>query len=111
MIIRSVSLFGLRSFVGRGLRLFLSRFIGGADVHRRHLPAAILLEVVDDALVLAQAAHTRALDRADVDESVVSAPIRRDEAVALVLVEEFHRSGGHVIFPSSAAPNVRGASC
>src|SRR5206468_3577104 len=62
-----------------------------------HLAAAVLLQLVADALILVQRAHAAVLDRGDEDEGVGAAAVRSDEAVALVVVEEFHRSGGHVL--------------
>ena len=71
--------------------------LGRLEVHRTHLAAIILLQVVADALVLAEAAHPGTLDGRDVDEGVVSAAVGRDEAVAFLFVEEFHSSDGHFI--------------
>ena len=93
---------------GFRLTLGLGGLVGGLEVHGRHLAAAVLLKLVVHPLVLAQRAQPRALDRADVDEGVIAAAVRRDEAVALALVEEFHRSGGHFTFPSLGGPKETG---
>src|SRR4051812_32484044 len=98
------TLVGLLVVGGLGLCFGLGRFLGGLEVHGAHLAAIVLLEVVADALVLAQRAHSGLLDGGHVDERVVSAAVRRDEAVALMLVKEFHCSSGHFDFPSVAEP-------
>src|SRR6185503_12623347 len=84
----------VRRWLGRILRAALDRL----QVHCRHLAATVFLEVEADALVLAKRAHSRALDRADVDEGVIAAAVRRDEAVAFVFVEEFNGAVGHSDF-------------
>jgi len=73
------------------------------EVDRAHLAAAILLEIVLDALILIEGRHAGPLYRGDVNEGVVAAIIGGDEAIALVGVEEFDgASGGHVGSPSFA---------
>src|SRR3546814_1617826 len=47
------------------------------------------------ALVLAQRRHSGALDGSHMDEAVARAVFIRDEAIALVAVEEFDRSEEH----------------
>ena len=69
------------------------------DVHRRHLAAAVLLQIIGDAVLFAQRGEAGALNGADVNERVRAAVIGGDEAIALVGVEEFDGSDdAHVIF-------------
>src|SRR5919112_467011 len=68
----------------------------GLEVDRGGLAVALIgLELEGDLLALAQAADARALDGADMDEHVLAAAVRLDEAVALGLVEPLHRSRLH----------------
>ena len=53
--------------------------------------AALFGDVELDLLALVEAAKTCALNRADVDEHVLGAVGRLDEAVALLAVEPFNR--------------------
>jgi len=55
----------------------------------------ILLKIVTDLLVLHQAAHSRALDSADVHKSVIAALVRLNKAVAFGFVEKFHCTNSH----------------
>ena len=64
-----------------------ARSIGWLEVHGRLLATLVGLELVGDALVLVQRRHAGALNRGDVHECIVAAAIRRDEAIALVGVE------------------------
>ena len=59
------------------------------------LAAIVILKLVGDALILFEAVHAGGLDGADVDESVVAAFFRRNEAVTLGGIEEFNFSDGH----------------
>src|SRR3546814_6153968 len=68
---------------------------GRLQVDRRGRTAAVGCELGGDALVLIDRAHPGALDRRDMNEGVRPARFGRDEAVALVGVEEFYSSGGH----------------
>ena len=69
------------------------------DVHRRHLAAAVLLQIIGDAVLFAQRGKARALHGGDVDERVRAAVIGGDEAIALVGVEEFDGSDdAHGVF-------------
>src|SRR5436305_754541 len=68
---------------------------GRLEIDRAGLAAAVRLELVGDALVAIEGAHSGALDGADVHERVGPAALGRDEAVALVGVEEFHGAGNH----------------
>jgi hypothetical protein len=68
----------------------------------RALAHAIRLGVEGDLLAVLQGLQAGCLERRDVDEHVFSAAVRRDEAEALVLVEEFNDAlGGHgdFLFP------------
>src|SRR5690349_1486444 len=95
--------------VGRGLsfaRFRLRCFVGILEVHRAHLAAIVLLDVVADALILAETAHSSPLDGGNVDEGVIAAAVRSDEAIALRFVEELYGSCGHLDFPSKARPQI-----
>src|SRR3546814_7582645 len=59
------------------------------DVDRGLLAAAIVLEFIGHALILAKRREPRLLDRGDVHEGVVAAFVGGDEAIALVGVEKF----------------------
>src|SRR6185295_16223891 len=83
-----------RRLVGAGFGL--GRILGRLEVGRSHLAAIVLLQLVADALVLAQRLHARALDGADVDEGVLAAAVGLDEAVALGFVEEFNCADWHL---------------
>src|SRR6185503_18020117 len=103
---------GRRGLGAGHLRLFgsgfrLRRGFGRLEVDGAGLAAVVLLQVVGQALVLAQRVHSGALDRSDVDERVLAAVIGGDEAVALLLVEEFYGSDGHCMFPSGG-PEMAG---
>src|SRR5215212_8274159 len=68
----------------------------GLEIDRRGLAVALVgLELVGDLLTLAQAHQARALHRRDVDEDILAAVVRLDEAVALRLVEPLHRTRFH----------------
>src|SRR5690606_2214726 len=68
--------------------------LDGGQVARRILArATVALEVVGNLLAFVQAAQARAFHRGDVDEDVLAAVIRLDEAVALGGVEPFHCAG------------------
>src|ERR1044071_1317332 len=66
----------------------------GAEVRRRNLAVAAGFELVRDLLAFAEGRQARALDGGDVDERVLAAVIRLDEAEALGGVEEFHGAIG-----------------
>src|SRR3954447_19689488 len=68
----------------------------GLEVDRRGLAVALVgLELVGDLLTFAQAHQAGALHRRDVDEDILAAVVRLDEAVALGLVEPLHRTRFH----------------
>jgi hypothetical protein len=58
-------------------------------------PLGINLDLVGDLLPLGQARKAGALDRADMNENVVPAVIRRYKSEALLTVEPFNRTGSH----------------
>lgn len=80
----------------------------GLEVDRAGLAALVGLEVVANALVGGEAGQPGALERADMDERVLAAVLGRDEAVALLGVEEFHFTGDHGIFLLKARRKWRG---
>jgi hypothetical protein len=90
--------------LSRGLRLFsrLYRF----EVHCGCFPAAVILKVIGQALILAEAAHPGALHSGDVNERVIAALVGLDETVALVLIEKFDGADRHFRIPSVGAPNT-----
>src|SRR5690606_16588516 len=57
-------------------------------------------DVVRHALVALEGRHARGLYRGDVDEAVLAAVFRLDEAVALVGIEEFDCADRHGVFLS-----------
>src|SRR5690606_20974220 len=57
--------------------------------------ATVALDFVGNLLVFVQAAQAGLLDGRDVDEDVLAAVIRLDEAVALGGVEPFYSAGSH----------------
>src|SRR5690349_21632434 len=63
--------------------------LGVLQVYSRRLAAAISLKFIGHALLLIERRHASALHGRDVDESIAAAIFRRDEAIALVIVEEF----------------------
>src|SRR5207249_5581912 len=67
-----------------------------ADVLRLRALAA-LRDVELHPLVLLQAAEAGGRDGREVGEHVSAAVVGRDETEALVCVEPFHRTGGHVL--------------
>ena len=74
---------------------------GGAKIVGRRLArTAIRYDFVGDLLAFTQGAQTSAFDGADVNEDVVSADIRLNEAVALGRVKPLHSSHAHVGSPS-----------
>src|SRR3954451_6515887 len=90
--LRGTALQSLKS-AGPGFAPSRSR---GLEVDRRGLAVALVgLELVGDLLTLAQAHQARALHRRDVDEDILAAVVRLDEAVALRLVEPLHRTRFH----------------
>src|SRR4051794_2174737 len=90
-----------RECAGRSRARHRSLAFDGLEVHSLGLAALVLFEVVADLLVLRQRAHSGALNGSDVDERVLSAVFRRDEAVALGVVEKFDCADGHVVIPSN----------
>src|SRR5471030_703607 len=64
------------------------------EVHGRR-PAALGGDLVGDLLALVQTVHSRALDGADMDEHVLAAFVRLDEAETLGGVEPLDGSFGH----------------
>src|SRR5690606_33600615 len=65
-----------------------NRLVCRLEVHRSHLAATILLQFIADALILVQRDHAGAFNGRDVNEGVAAAIVRRNEAIALVSVEE-----------------------
>ena len=69
----------------------------GAQIFRRGLAGlAIGNNIEGDFLPLIEATHPGALDRADMDEDILAAVIRLDEAKAFLAVEPLYRTLRHV---------------
>src|SRR4029079_17269360 len=84
---------GLRRVLRVGVRRRVLA-AGGRDVHSlRSLTA--LLRLVLDASALGQGPEPVHLDVGVVDEEILAPLVRRDEAVALRVVEPLHSSGRH----------------
>ena len=64
--------------------------------------ARIRLDVKRNALTFVEAAHSGALNGRGVDEHVLAAAFRRDEAEALLRVEKFNSSDSQVIAPNAS---------
>src|SRR5688572_600351 len=96
---RKQSSWGLGKAPGRGASPdasgeALGRLLG-LDVDGAVAAAVVLLQLVADALVAVQSAHSGRLDGADVDVSVAASVVRLDEAETLVGVEELNCSADH----------------
>ncbi len=68
---------------------------GCFDIVSRQL-AAFGDDVVADPLAFAQRGHPAAFDRADMNEYISVAALRRDESKALRRVEKFNCSDSHI---------------
>jgi hypothetical protein len=78
--------------------------------HVRRLRAlGTLLDVELDLLALGEAAEALGLDGRVVDEDVLAAAVRSDEAKALRIVEPLHDPCSHSIIPVSARVAARGS--
>ena len=66
------------------------------QVHRTGLATLVILKLVGEALLFLERAHSGCFDSTDVDEGIVASSVIRDEAVAFVVVEEFHCADGHI---------------
>src|SRR4051794_4578605 len=93
---------GCRPSPGRclGLRRSLGWLFGRLQVDGAGLAPLVLLDVVGDALVLLQRAHSGPLHRGNMDERVISAAVRLNEAIALGFVEKFYGADRHDCNPS-----------
>ena len=73
-----------------------ARCMSSSQVISGHLAGlAIFDQVVSNLLPVVQAAHARSFDGGGVNEDIVSAIVRLDEAVALRRVEPFHGTSRH----------------
>src|SRR5690242_17112523 len=72
----------------------MSRALRRLDVPCRLL-AALHDHFIADLLALVQRAHACALDGADMDEHVLGAIVRLNEAEAFLSIEELHGTNGH----------------
>src|SRR3546814_3000789 len=75
-----------------------SDLLGRLDIDGGLLATLIVFQIIGNALILRQGAQTRLFNGSDVDEGVVAAVLRCDEAVALVRIEEFYFAGRHGLF-------------
>jgi hypothetical protein len=81
-----------------GMGLFRLGFFRRLQVDGTHLAAAILFEIVGDALIFVEAGQARALNRADVNERVTAAAFGLDESITLGCVEKFYGADWHIDF-------------
>src|SRR3546814_2384716 len=69
---------------------------GSRQVDGRRLATTVSLKLVRYALILVERVHTRPFYRRDMDERIIAATFRRNEAITLVCVEKFNgRSEEH----------------
>jgi hypothetical protein len=73
----------------------LDETLGWLEVYGCHFSTAVLLEVIAYALILMQRPHSGAFNRADVNEGIVTATIRRDEPIAFAIIKKLDGSGCH----------------
>jgi hypothetical protein len=73
---------------------------GRLKVYGGLLAATIGFDLVAEPLVLVERGHAGAFDGADMDKAVAAAVFRRNEAIALVGVEEFDGADWHECFLS-----------
>jgi len=70
--------------------------LGGLKIAGRHLARLVVaLQVVTNLLAFDDVAHSSALDGRNMDESVVTAVVRLDEAEALGGIEPFYGASVH----------------
>ena len=81
--------------------------LGGLEADGRGLAPTIGFQFVRDALVLIERAHAGAFDGRNVDEGIAAAVFRRDEAITLVIVEEFYGTGDHEDNPYPCVTGMR----
>jgi hypothetical protein len=81
-----------RACRGRRILVYSS---DGRQIRSRRL-SAVHCDIVFDFLAFGEAAHARTFDSGDMNEHIVSAPIRLNEAEAFLRVKPFHCSGGHL---------------
>src|SRR5258707_14457814 len=72
-------------------------FLDFPEIDSRGLALLTALELVAQLLALVELTEARALDRGNVNESILGAVIRLDESIALLWVVPFDRTGRHVV--------------
>src|SRR6267142_2028846 len=88
--------------------------LGGLDVADGDLAgAAVFLSVEGNLLTLVESMHAGALQRRRMDEYVLAAVVRLDEAEALLTVVELYGARGHSICPftGAGALELKAARC
>jgi len=85
---------GLRRVAEPNLVRFRDALLGGAQIDRLRA-APIRLDIEGDGLTVAQRVHAGRLNSGNVNEHVLFAVIRRNEAEALGRVEKFNGTFGH----------------
>jgi len=76
----------------------------GFQIVGRRLPGpSVSNDLIDDLLALVETVHPGTLYGADMDEHILAAVIRLDEAKAFLAVEPLHGSLRHETFPSGAS--------
>jgi hypothetical protein len=92
----------------RGQSLWIDGKLDRTQIVRRRLAGpAIRNDLEFDLLPLVEAMHSRAFDRADVHEDVVTALVRLNEPESLLTVEPLHGALRHSLFPSYARCDAR----
>ena len=83
----------------------------GFEVGCRELALLAALDIEADLLALGKGAESGALDRRDVDEDILRAVIRLDEALALHGIEPFDRALHHRMSPCARQPATCEPKC
>ncbi len=92
----------------RGFPRPLELALGELKIPRRGLPGApVGLDLEGNLLTLDKAAQTRALKGADMDENILAAVVRLDEAVALLTVIPFYDAHIHGVVPFASDAQSR----
>src|SRR5262249_5065717 len=80
-----------------------AKLLDGLQVGRGFAALTVLFELERHLLAIGQAAHASALNSGNVDEHVLAAAFRRDEAEALGGVEKLNGTRGHDRSPDGLA--------
>src|SRR5207248_2102070 len=80
---------------GQSMPAFRSRLYGAQIVRRRLAGAAVCYDFERNLLPFVEGVHACTFDRADMDEDILAALVRLNEAEALLVVKPFHCSRSH----------------